>query len=324
MSEETQTPAEVAEAVTTETPVAESTERVAPEGEPAAEAAPETSPEPERPGADAWAKLRRAEAQLRREREEHKSSVRGIEERLAAVEAREAELNERAKKYDLATYGGDPIAMAEALGVDYDDWTRRMLEKPEQRQTNSELEAIKAELAELKAQREEQTKAQEEQAREAAWGRVVSTFEGFIAPPAEGEHSFELLHHEYSADPEFVQNTLREMAQLQPDLTVQQAAEKLEVYYLERTRSRLGLSKVRALLPNGEPKPSSTPQAETGDEAQPNGRTALSHLDSSERSADPVPQKEWHEMTLKERRDWEKASIDRAQRALTERWSSAG
>lgn len=284
--------------------------------------APEAPTEPEKPTADAWATLRRAEERLRRQSEEHRAAVKAAEARAAALEARQKEIDELAKRYDRSSYGS-LAEYAKAHGIDYDELTVEMLNREgggsQKPRVDPAVEELRRELAELKAAREEEQRTREERAASERWGAVMSTLEQHIAPPTDGEHAFELLHLEMSTNRDFVDATLREMAKESPTLTVQQAAEAFEAYLLNQTKSRLGLSKVRALLPSeGEPTPSNAPQAKPGDEVRANGREALSHVDSSERATDPSPPKEWSEMTIRERREWEREAELRAARALEE------
>jgi hypothetical protein len=284
----------------------------------------ETKAEPDKPSADHWAKVRAAEERTRREREETKAEAKKIADERAEIAKLRTQIEEQKKFFSLEGFGGDPVKFLEHHKLDYDDITRRMLNRPVKRvgaqQTQSpELAKLRAELDELKASRAEEQKQAEARAQEGAWGRVLELFEEEIAPPTEGDHAFELVHQEYAADPDYISATLREMARIAPELTVSQAAARLEDYFLNQTKSRLGLKKVKALLSSeqsGETKPSTTQaqQAKSGPSSADGPRT-LSHRDTSERSADADPPKPLHEMTLKERREWERHSEARAAEA---------
>lgn len=314
------------DSVSTE-PVEASSEPVeATQGAPAAQLTEETPKAEEgKPAAEAWAKLRRAEERARREREEAKAEAKRVAEERAQIEALKAEAEELRRKVSLDAYD-DPLQWLEATGVDYDDLTRRILSQPPAKAKPSrEVEELRAKLDKLEAEREAERKAAEERAQAGAWSQVVSAFEEQIAPPAEGEHAFELLHAEWSADRAGVEATLREMAEQQPELSVAEAAELYEKFIVEQTKRRLGAKKLRAMMSaEADPKQSTTAtrQAPTGSQASEGGPRTLSHVDSSERATDVATSKPLHEMTLYERRQWEKESEARAAKALEDLWRS--
>jgi hypothetical protein len=298
----------------------------APASAPATTATPAAeTPEGDKPKSEAWAKLRTAEERTRREREETRAAAKKIEEERAEIAKLRADIDNAKKSLSLDGFDGDPLRFIEHHRIDYDDLTRRMLNRPVKRngqpQANPEIDALKKELEALKAEGANERKQREERAQEHAWGQVVSAFETEIAPPSEGDHAFELVHHEYRADPGFITDTLRAMAQQQPNLTVAQAAALLEKHFEEQTKARLGLRKVRAFasVEADAPKPSDqqAQQAKTGQQASADGPRTLSAMDSSER-AEGAPPKPLHEMTLRERREWEKRSEARA----AEAWGS--
>jgi hypothetical protein len=287
--------------------------------------APAETPEGEKPKSEAWAKLRTAEERTRRERDETRAAAKKLEEDRAEITKLRADIDNAKKNLSLDGFDGDPLRFIEHHRIDYDDLTRRMLNRPVKRngqpQANPEIDALKKELEALKAESASDKKQREERAQEHAWGQVVSAFETEIAPPTEGDHAFELVHHEYRADPGFITDTLRAMAQQKPELTVAQAAALLEQHFEEQTKARLGLRKVRAFASatTDAPKPSDqqAQQAKTGQQASADGPRTLSAMDSSER-AEGAPPKPFHEMTLRERREWEKRSEARA----AEAWGS--
>ena len=210
------------DSVSTE-PVEASSEPVeATQGAPAAQLTEETPKAEEgKPAAEAWAKLRRAEERARREREEAKAEAKRVAEERAQIEALKAEAEELRRKVSLDAYD-DPLQWLEATGVDYDDLTRRILSQPK---PSREVEELRAKLDKLEAEREAERKAAEERAQAGAWSEVMRAFEEHIAPPAEGEHEFELLHAEWSADRASIESELREMAEQKPELSVAEAAE---------------------------------------------------------------------------------------------------
>lgn len=136
--------------------------------------------------------------------------------------------------------------------------------------------------------REEAAKKAREEADAAQWKEVVTNFDGFVSQG--GEAKFEMLTHELSARPQIIHDALRELAVRSPQLTIEEAAAKLEEFFIGEAVKAANRPKVKALLGASKQIETDLPRAQPGPATADVPRTLTNALAAEQASSEtPAP-----------------------------------
>lgn len=247
-----------------------------PVADPAKPGAPAERPPPK---SDAWAALGAKERLL-------KSQEATLKDRETALATREAALaeggtkaeRERIKKlFDEGRFDD----LEKEFGLSYSAYTKKKLsngktaEKPAAGAQALTPDVVAKMVADgIKADREEREKSQTKQSEEAAvehWKRTMVT----IGEKAKGGgDKLAILASELAEEPERIEKALRDIAAMQPTIHVDDALDKLESYFLNRTANLVRSSpKLQALLGLSSANPATGAQPKNEEQNRPRERT---------------------------------------------------
>lgn len=230
-------------AAATPAPAAPAAPAAPPTAPPAEAAKPGAAPPPppaekpaeKDPAASAFARLAASERALKAERakleEERKAFLAERTKTAAGVDSLKAKVQ-----------AGDYDAVAKELGLSYKEWSKRLIEQGSKKPSAPEP----VDVAKVVDERVREIVAQQQAEQESRmWGAAWTAFGELVTPEASG---YDLLRAEIGDNPELVEQTLKEMARLDPRLDLKGAAERYEAHLLDQLKRRSQIGKVKALF----------------------------------------------------------------------------